>query len=82
MLREIANHVFDKVIDYAVVGLLGLAGLVLVRAWRKLKCRVLAVCGWVAKALHLRHVETPEEREARQDREMKESEDPNIWKPL
>lgn len=82
MLREIANHVFDKVIDHAVAGLLSLAGLVLVFTWRKLKCPVFAACVWVAQALHLRHVETPEEREARQDREMRESEDPNIWKPL
>ena len=82
MLREITNRIFDNVIDHAVVWLLGLAGLVLACAWRKLKRPVFAACGWVAQALHLRHVETPEEREARQDRERGESEDPNIWKPL
>ena len=82
MLRELADRIFDKVIDYVALGLLALAAVVLAFARRKLKCRVLAMCGWVAQALHLRHVETPEKREARQDREMRESEDPNIWKPL
>lgn len=82
MLRELADRIFDKVIDYAALWLLALAGVVLAFAWRKLKRPVFAACSWVAQVLHLRHVETPEKREARQDREMRESEDPNIWKPL
>lgn len=83
MLKKLCELVADRIADHAVTCLLGLVGLALASVWRRrLRSFLLGAYGLIAVKLHFRHVETDEEREAREHSEMMNSEDPDVWKPL